>query len=111
MGRLRVRQLDQHVGMTGISYLAGAGKILALKLARIEAFFQQVVAVEHQCRKLPATLVEGPGDIGFGTNECLHIRPLDRVSPFRARAHIDDVRVLWRLVSVARASAAAKVQT
>ena len=81
--------------MTGVSYLAGAGKILALELARIEPLLQQMVALEHQCRMLPATLVEGPGDIGFGAYECFHVTPPDGARPFGAGTHIDDVRVAF----------------
>ena len=36
-----VRELDQHVGVTGIRQLAGADQVLAAQLARIETFLRR----------------------------------------------------------------------
>jgi hypothetical protein len=63
--------------------------MLSLKLRWVQAFLEQVVAIQQHSCSLPAALLAHRGDVRFGADERFNIAPFDRIGPFRAKANVD----------------------
>jgi hypothetical protein len=78
-----VCELEEHIGMTGVSELTRADEVFAAKLTGIETFFADVLPVKQVgCLAPTATLISS-FDIGFATKS-IYVRFLEWVGPLGA---------------------------